>query len=230
MALPLLSPLDNPAHAALTGPHAHFAQSHGRAVRYDPAVSPWAAMPDEADESIWADLAALAGPGGTLSLPGPALPPPPGWTVEMDVPGVQMVAETVETAPDDEAVQLTAADVPDMLALAERTRPGPFLPRTVELGTYLGFRHEGRLIAMAGERMHPPGWTEISAVCTDAGFRGRGLGTRLVLAVAHGIAARGETPFLHAAAANTSAIRLYAALGFRLRRDIDFVSVRVPRA
>lgn len=220
--------LDNPAYAALTGPHARFAESHGGAVRYDPEVSPWAAMPADADDTVWKDLAELAGPGGVLSLPAPPLPPPPDWTVQFDLPGVQMVAESVATAPDPEAVRLTRADVPDMLALAERTRPGPFLPRTIELGTYLGFRRAGRLIAMAGERMHPPGFSEISAVCTDVEFRGEGLATRLVLAVAHGIRSRGETPFLHAAATNTGAIRLYQALGFQLRRDVGFISVRVP--
>ena len=230
----MISPLDNPAHAALTGPHARFAQSRGRAVRYEPDVAPWAAIAPEVNdtdrghEAVWADLAALAGPGGSVSLPGPVLPPPAHWPVDWHVPGVQMVAETVTTAPDPDAVVLTGADVPDMLALAQRTRPGPFLPRTVELGTYLGIRHQGRLVAMAGERMRPPGWTEISAVCTDTAFRGRGLATRLVLAVAHGIAERGETPFLHASASNTGAIRLYRELGFRVRRDIAFTGVRVP--
>ncbi|GAB7003701.1 hypothetical protein JCM18899A_11720 [Nocardioides sp. AN3] len=66
-----------------------------------------------------------------------------------------------------------------MLALVERNKPGQFLPGTPQMGTYLGIRHEGRLVAMAGERLHPPGWTEISAVCTDADFRGRGLAGRL---------------------------------------------------
>jgi predicted GNAT family acetyltransferase len=115
-----------------------------------------------------------------------------------------------------------------MLALVERTRPGPFLPRTVELGTYLGLRSGGELVAMAGERLHPAGYTEISAVCTDEAHRGRGLATRLVLAVAHGIRQRGEIPFLHAAASNTTAIRLYESLGFRLRATVVFAAVRVP--
>jgi predicted GNAT family acetyltransferase len=96
------------------------------------------------------------------------------------------------------------------------------------MGTYLGIRREGRLIAMAGERLHPPGWTEISAVCTDAAFRGQGLATRLVHAVSHGIVERGETPFLHASAANVSAIRLYESLGFRLRRELLFAAYLVP--
>lgn len=110
------------------------------------------------------------------------------------------------------------------------TKPGPYLPRTVELGTYLGIRHRGRLVAMAGERLHPPGWTEISAVCTHPDHRGQGLATRLVRAIAVGIRERGETPFLHAAADNTNAIRLYESIGFTLRRRTNFVMVRTPGA
>jgi predicted GNAT family acetyltransferase len=125
-------------------------------------------------------------------------------------------------------VLLGAADVPEMLDLVARTRPGPFLPRTVELGTYLGIRRQGALVAMAGERLHPPGWTEISAVCTDPDHRGQGLAARLVLAVAAGIKDRGETPFLHTSAGNANAIRLYESLGFRLRRTTKFMTARVP--
>ncbi|MFL6115759.1 MAG: GNAT family N-acetyltransferase, partial [Catenulispora sp.] len=110
----------------------------------------------------------------------------------------------------------------------EHAKPGPFLPRTIELGSYLGIRHDGRLVALAGERLRPPGWTEISAVCTHADFRGRGLATRLIRAVAHGIRERGETPFLHTGAENVNAIRLYEALGFRLRRTVVFAGYRVP--
>jgi ribosomal protein S18 acetylase RimI-like enzyme len=115
-----------------------------------------------------------------------------------------------------------------MLDLVARTRPGPFLPRTPELGTYLGIRRGGRLVAMAGERMHPPGWTEVSAVCTDSAYRGQGLGARLVRAVVAGVRARDESAFLHAAATNTGAIRLYESLGFRLRVRMAFLAVRVP--
>lgn len=125
-------------------------------------------------------------------------------------------------------VRLGEADAPEMLDLVAWTQPGPFLARTVSLGTYLGFRSEGALVAMAGERMHLPGWTEISAVCTDPAFRGRGLAARLVRAVGAGIRARGEVPFLHTAASNVNAIRLYESLGFRLRREVVFSAVRVP--
>jgi predicted GNAT family acetyltransferase len=96
------------------------------------------------------------------------------------------------------------------------------------MGTYLGIRYDGELVAMAGERFHPPGWTEISAVCTAPEHRGHGLATRLVRALVHGIRARGETPFLHAAGTNVTAIRLYESLGFRLRRRTTFAAFRAP--
>jgi ribosomal protein S18 acetylase RimI-like enzyme len=221
-------PLDNPAWSSLTGPHAHFAERRGNVLRYPVDVSPFVALPLEPDAADWNDIAALAGPGTLVPLAGVAVPPPDGWEVVMRLAGVQLVDDGIAAAPDDEAVRLEEKDVPEMLDLVERTKPGPFLPRTVELGTYLGIRRDGALVAMAGERLHPPGWTEISAICTDQAFRGQGLATRLVHAVAAGIRERGETPFLHAAADNTNAIRLYESLGFRLRRSATFLAARVP--
>jgi len=221
-------PLDNPARASLTGPHAHFAERRGRVLRYRPDVTPWLALPNSPDVQDWADAAALAGPGGSVTLTAFREPPPADWEIVFQAEGVQMVDGAVDAAPDPEALLLGPADVPEMLDLVERTRPGPFLPRTVELGTYLGIRRSGVLVAMAGERLHPTGWTEISGVCTDSSVRGEGLATRLVRAVAHGIRERGETPFLHAAASNTSAIRLYESLGFTLRRRTSFLSALVP--
>lgn len=219
--------LDHAAWASLTGPHAHFAERRGDVVRYPEDVSPFLALPPDPRPSDWADLAALAGPGAVVTVAG-LTDPPPGWEVVALIPGVQLAGDGVAPAPDPEAVRLKADDVPEMLDLVARTQPGPFRPRTIEMGVYLGIRRNGRLVAMAGERLHPPGWTEISAVCTDPAFRRRGLATRLVRAVAAGIRARGETPFLHAAADNTNAIRLYESLGFRLRREVMFGSVRVP--
>ncbi len=221
-------PLDNPARAALLGPHAHLAQRHGQVLRYPPDVTPWHAIPDEPDAAAWADLAMLTGPGGVGAFAGAPAETPPDWERVMLIPGVQLVDAGLRAEPDPEAVPLGPADVPEMLALVERTAPGPFAARTIEMGRYLGVRRAGRLIAMAGERLHPPGWTEISAVCTDAEHRGHGLATRLVRAVAAGIRDRGETPFLHAAADNTAAVRLYESLGFALRSHLDFVALRAP--
>ena len=222
------SPLDNPTWTSLSGPHARFAERQGRVLRYPEDVAPFLGLPDDPGEQDWRDVAALAGPGSTVVIAGGSDRPPEGWEVLEVLPGVQLVDEGVAAAEDPEAVRLGPADVPEMLDLVARTKPGPFRKRTVELGTYLGIRREGALVAMAGERLHPPGHTEISAVCTDPAFRGPGLGTRLVHAVAAGIHERGETPMMHAAAGNTSAIRLYESLGFVLRRRPEFVAVRVP--
>lgn len=220
--------LDNPSWAALTGPHRHLAEVLGGAARYPADVSPFVALADPADPRGWADLAALMGPGADVALAG-VREAPDGWEENWSAEGVQLVAGPgLRARPEPEAVRLTAADVPEMLDLVERTKPGPFAVRTIELGAYYGIRRGGRLVAMAGERLKLDGWTEISAVCTDADHRGQGLGGRLVLHTADGIVARGETPFLHAAASNTNAIRLYEAIGFTLRRTTFFRGLRVP--
>ncbi|MGW3666669.1 GNAT family N-acetyltransferase [Streptomyces sp. NPDC005141] len=221
--------LDNAAWAALTGPHTHLAERLGRAARYPTDVSPFTALADPADPRSWDDLAELVGPGRVTPVTA-VQDVPDGWTIEQSGYGVQLTATALDSEPAPEAVRLGLADVPEILDLIALTRPGPFLPRTVELGTYLGIREGGRLIALAGERLRPPGWTEISAVCTHPDHRGRGLATRLVRAVAAGIRERGDIPFLHAAADNTNAIRLYESIGFTLRRRTRFVLVRTPGA
>lgn len=220
--------LDRPAWASLHGAHARFAQAVGNAARYDPQVAPFHAVAGQLDAATWRDLRTLAGPDAEVTLAGPDPEPPTGWTVVGKLAGVQYVGAAVRGETDPGAVPLTAADVPEMLDLVGRTQPGPFRPRTVEMGSYLGIRHHGALIAMAGERLRPPGWTEISAVCTDPAHRGRGLATRLVLAIAAGIRHRGETPFLHTAADNIHAIRLYESLGFSLRKYTTFALLRTP--
>ncbi|GLY94290.1 GNAT family N-acetyltransferase [Actinoplanes sp. NBRC 103695] len=216
--------LDNPGWASLTGPHAHLAERRGRVARYPADMSPWHGLDDMSDPLAWADAAELAGPGGKITLMGAPDTFPAGWSFHQGVDGVQMVDDGVSAAPDPDAMILGPGDVPDILELVGRTDPGPFEPRTVEMGTYLGFREGGRLIAMAGERLRPPGWTEISAVCTDPTVRGRGYARRLVHAVVAGIRARGDVPFLHTAAFNTPAIHLYESMGFKIRRPTRFAS------
>jgi ribosomal protein S18 acetylase RimI-like enzyme len=229
-------PPPNAVWEALTGPHAHLAERNERAARYQRDVAPFAALasdhgrPPGPDARAWADLAELVGPGGTAPLAGVANPPPEGWRIVTYASGVQFVGTSVEGRPDPEAEPLGLDDLPDMLDLIARTRPGPFLPRTIEMGRYLGIRRNGALVAMAGERVRVPGWAEISAVCTDATHRGAGLATRLVLAVVAGMRHRDELPFLHVVTANGPAIRLYESLGFTRSRRLDFIVVTPPGA
>ncbi|MBV1849269.1 GNAT family N-acetyltransferase [Catellatospora tritici] len=221
--------LDNVAWAALSGPLAGLARRHGQAGVFDSDVSPFGAVAPGAGAQGWADFAELLGPGGSALLTGD-FEVPDGWTVRFGLDGVQLVdVAGVVDQEEPEAVLLGAADVPEMLDLVARTKPGPFGPRTVEMGTYLGIRRDGVLVAMAGERLRLPGYTEISAVCTDPAARGQGLAGRLVRAVGAVVHARGDTPFLHAAVTNTNAIRLYQALGFERRRQTPFAVVEVPQ-
>ncbi|NCL73617.1 hypothetical protein AIIKEEIJ_01054 [Rhodococcus sp. YH1] len=197
---------------------------------YDPDVAPHVGHPETLLDEDWADFATLVGPDTTVSLRGHGHTPPAGWEIIDSFGLVQMDGSALAVEHDPGLTVLGADDVPEILDLIDRTRPGPYRVRTVEMGTYLGIRVDGRLVAMAGERLHPPGWTEISAVCTDDRFRGRGFGTRLVRAVGAGIRARGEVPFLHASQANTTAIRLYESLGFTLRTRSALTVVRTPPA
>lgn len=221
--------LDNPAWHSLAGDHAHLAEGAGRARRYLAAVSPFHGIADIDDPQAWRDLATLVGPGGEALLTATRSEAPEGWQMPMSIPGVQLVeTDKVRPATDEEIVTLGEADVADMLALTAATKPGPFEKRTHLMGTYLGVRHEGRLVAMAGQRMAPEGWVEISAVCTDPEHRGKGLAGRLVRAVTADIHARGKRALLHAAADNTGAIDVYLRLGFELRRRTTFELFRAP--
>jgi ribosomal protein S18 acetylase RimI-like enzyme len=222
-------PLDNPVWSSLRGQHAGFAERHGQALRYPPDVVPFAGLPSGPGPAEWADLAALAGPGTALALAAERSGPPAGWQALWVGEGVQLVDAGVAGAePDVDVVRLGRADGPEMLDLTARTKPGPFLPRTYELGDYLGIRRNGALVAMAGERLKPPGWTEISAVCTDDAWRGHGFASRLIRVLVARIRARGDTPFLHAVATNTGAIRLYESMGFTFRQPIVFRSLQTP--
>lgn len=221
--------LDNVAWAALSGPQAAWAEVSGKARRFPVDVSPFCAIANQKDPQCWADLAKLVGPGGNAVLTGREMNVPPEWEELGGGFGKQMTGEQVFGKADGNAVELGLDDVPEMLDLISRTEPGPFLPRTVELGGYLGFRVDGKLVAMAGRRMHPPGWVEISAVCTDPAHRGKGLGGRLVMAVAAGIRAEGAVPFLHVSETNENAIKLYEQLGFTFRSRGMFKVLKAPQ-
>ncbi len=226
-----MEPLDNPVWHALTGPQAQYSEGSSLALRYRTDVAAFAALPDEVGGDAWDALGRVVGPRNVAVIFRPApVTWPSDWEVAVRMNSLQMVATTTIGEPDPAFVRLGPSDVAEMLALVERTKPGPFAARTVELGTYLGYRSpaNGELVAMTGERVHPAGYTELSAVCTDADARKQGLATRLVRAVAGGIEARGETPILHVLAENHNAIRVYEALGFTTRVAFETLILRAP--
>jgi ribosomal protein S18 acetylase RimI-like enzyme len=220
--------LDNVGWHAMSGPQSSLADRNGLAGRYHLDVAPFSAVADPASNEAWADLAELAGVGHPAVLFAPGIQAREGWHVLRHFKALQMVAGDVSAPPANvELVDLTTDDVPEMLALVEEARPGPFSARTIEMGRYVGHRADGRLVAMAGERMHCDGFTEVSAVCTAADFRGRGLGAAVTLAVTGNIRARGDEAFLHVSEENVTAQRLYLELGFAIRRnDVDVLILR----
>jgi ribosomal protein S18 acetylase RimI-like enzyme len=211
--------LDNPVYAALSGAHSRFAQRSGRALRYAPDIAPFLALPSEASRTDWRDAIELVPPGTVAATMHDGCPLPESLKVTRTFELVQMIGEHAAGANDPEAVTLGSADVPEMVALVRLTDPGPFLENTIELGKYVGIRRDGALAAMAGERLHFDGWTEISAVCTAPTCRGHGLASRLVSTLVADIQHRSERVFLHVLTGNTNAIRLYEGLGFRARRS-----------
>jgi FR47-like protein len=193
-----VSELDNPVWWAMTGSQRELGTATPLATRFFPEVSPFGAFSGRPTTDHWKDLAALVGPGQTVALTGETGPIPTGWTTELELSGVQMVAHrpsdrTGGARPDrprETPLPLGFSDVPDMLALVAAARPGPFATRTVEFGGYVGIRRRGRLVAMAGQRLRPPGFTEISAVATHPGHRHQGLAELVVRAVVEGVTER----------------------------------------
>jgi GNAT superfamily N-acetyltransferase len=212
--------LDDFIGDSLRGEHRRFAFEEDGVARYYPAVSPFGAVAGDlrALDALPFDDVVLA----TLER----VVAPPGWERTLELAAFQLTDDDV---PDAEPFgePLTRKDVPAMLDLVERTRPGPFAVNTIALGGYVGVKEEGRLVAMAGRRTAPTGWTEISAVCTDPAFRGRGYGARLLLGVLAGIRADGRRGFLTVVDGNP-AQGLYASLGFVQRQR--FTIQRLARA
>lgn len=215
--------LDDPIRAALTTEHCAFARGGPLALRYLPEIAPFAAIADSTARSFQA-LAALVPPGDRVALFRPeALEPPGMFRIEAPVPIIQMVLETppaTTVAAELQPVVLGTADVAEMLDLVGRTHPGPFGPRTIELGEYIGIRINGTLAAMAGERMRFGRFVEVSAVCVDPGYRGKGYAAALIRQLASRMRARSLTPILHVFKGNVGAMSLYEKLGFRSRRTL----------
>lgn len=221
--------LDNPIWNALATRQAHFALGGGKARRYPADVAPFLATEGEGPVGV-DDVAGLATPGETLYLIGVDPSPPPGWEVERRSSLYQMVCGRRErgAATDGEVSVLGPGDVPDMLALTALAFPGYFRPRTIAMGTYLGIRRDGRLVAMAGQRMFLDDYRELSGICTHPDHRGRGLARRLIARLLDETFGAGLTPFLHVDAGNAAARSAYEAMGFVVRRELAFLRVRRP--
>src|SRR5215813_6824459 len=220
----MLESLDNPIWFALTTEHRLIARSHGLARRYPPDVSPLVALLRPTNEAF-ADLRRLVSPGEHVALfTASPLDVPEDWQVDRSRWMDQMIYEASLVSPSVASL-LGTTDVPEMLELTAATEPGPFLPQTIRMGSYFGIRaSDGRLVAMAGERLQSAAFAEISAVCTHPEFRGRGYARALVTLLTAQILAAGKTPFLHVKSENGAKV-VYQKIGFRLRAAISLTVI-----
>lgn len=218
--------LDNVFWSALTGAHAQFAAGEGGVRRYARGFSPIAAFENQRRPDF-AALAACVQPGEMVYLDGIDVPMPAGWRLDVETKMFKMVWHGGAPAHDADfaPVPLGLAHRDEAMALAALTRPGPFGPRTIELGDYFGVFHEGRLVAMAGERTHVDTFREVSGVCSHPDHQGRGLARKLVAHLVRRHVARGETSFLHVMSANAGARALYERMGFREYREVGVRAV-----
>jgi ribosomal protein S18 acetylase RimI-like enzyme len=214
------SRLDNIFWQALSGPHAHFASGTASARRYARGFSPIVGFPDP-QQPDFAALVPFCEPGEQFYCDAWSGPAPNGWSITLEATMFRMVwaGAAPPADPAADALALGPAHAEQAMALAALTRPGPFGPRTIELGEYFGYIEDGQLVAMAGERSAAPGLREISGVCTRPGWQGRGLARRLMRKLVGRQLARGETPFLHVMSANDRAHQLYLDMGFRDERE-----------
>lgn len=219
--------LDNPIWGALRTRQADVAIGAGLARRFPADMAPFIAIGEDGPDAV-AAMAPLAGPGETLTMVGVVPASPAGWVVERTAAVSQMIYDgrRADAAGDEGIAALGEADVPEMLGLTALVYPEYFRPRTIAMGAYFGIRHEGRLIAMAGQRLWPDGHREISAVCTHPDYRGRGHAGRLIARLVAAIRAEGSTPFLHVDAGNAGARAAYEKAGFAWRRDLPLLRIR----
>jgi ribosomal protein S18 acetylase RimI-like enzyme len=212
--------LDNVLWHALTGAQACYAAGANGARRYARGFSPLAGFANTEHPDL-KSLAPFFDPEEHFYCDGWGGRAPRGWRVLHETTMYKMVWDAPVPDRDEatDAVPLGAADAQQALDLALLTKPGPFGPRTIELGDYFGYYENEQLVAMAGERMAAGTLREISGVCTHPDFRARGFARRLMLKLVRRQMGRGETPFLHVMRDNANALGLYRDMGFRVYRE-----------
>jgi GNAT superfamily N-acetyltransferase len=215
----------NFALTALRTAHAHLAITAGEATRYPAAVAPFAAIASPttgalrdlrslltADEYVWATALGEANP--TVAE----------LKIDTTIDVLQMVfPSSVELPPPyPSIVPLTCANAAEMVSLTDVAFPGFFRPRTCEMGSYFGIRsaETNELIAMGGERIVFPGYSEMSGLCTHPDHRGKGYAAHLIWHLARLHRAQGIVSWLHVTATNSTAVNLYLKLGFQTVRSI----------
>ena len=218
-------PLDNPIWQSLANRHRGLALSRGDVLRYPAEIAPFLGVPGPGTPLSPA-VETLVAAGESVFLLGQVPPEPAGWALMPLGDLAQMVCDApLPEVHGPEFIELGEAHRADVLVLTARVYPHYFRAHTMKLGRYFGIYEDGRLAAIIGERMGPPGWRELSAICTHPDFLGRGYARRLMAWLSNDLLAQGLTPFLHVSHQNTRALALYRNTGYRIRTDIPFWSL-----
>jgi len=216
--------LDNLVWNSLTTGNKHLANGNDHVKYFDKTVSPFVALKETSDANfkLLYDTIPFDGAFGFVSSDEVSIPSP--WKVARLMKVLQMVFDKpLETAATNtEIVPLGENNIPEMLALTQLTNPGPFANRTIDFGHYKGIFKDDKLVAMAGQRMNPSPYAEISAVCTHPDHLGKGYAKQLLLDQIQRIQQSSGVPFLHVLGTNTRAIDIYESLGFKTRKELSF--------
>ena len=221
----MLHVLDNMIWNAITSGNKNIAVVDGDIGYYRPDIAPFAGMKEFTEENLQKLHAFIpVNRKVAISSLNKMEHNTSKWKLLQPMDVTQMIYEYevnfFKTRSSELIVPLTDEHIPQMLELTELTKPGPFLQRTIEFGNYFGIFINGRLAAMTGQRMHPLPYMEVSAVCTHPDFRGKGYAKALMLHVMKIILDNSFIPFLHVLTSNTTAIKLYESIGYRIRREL----------
>lgn len=220
--------LDNPCWNALNSGNKNLAEGNKQVRFFSPEVSPFVGLPewnsygfDQLYQVIPSQRRIAFMAAGEVEIPGE-------WEVVDYLKAFQMVH--TNPAPgltaSSEIVHLQNKDIPQMIALTDMTHPGPFFKRTIEFGNYEGIFKSNELVSMAGQRLHPGKYVEISAVCTNPAHKGKGYATQLIISQIHQVRLASAIPFLHVKDDNLQAVKLYKSLGFEVRKQMHIYSIR----
>lgn len=215
--------LDNPAYNALNTGNVKLANGTPHIKYFDREVSPFIGF-DVNTPANFKGLYDLMPDDRTAGFVSPIEAEiPKEWEVIYQVPCFQMVYRgKAKPVHESNLVVLTDQHIPQMIALTKLTNPGPFSARTIDFGHYRGIFDGDKLVAMAGQRMNPLPYAEVSAVCTHPDYTGRGYAKQLLQYQVNRIIAEGNTPFLHVKCDNDRAIKVYEDLGFEKRCKMYF--------
>jgi ribosomal protein S18 acetylase RimI-like enzyme len=225
-----VDPLSNPVWLSLCTGHAHLAQGDATVAGYPADVAPFAAVPDDGDRPSERGLTLALGHGEPVYFIGRLPSLSDHVHVEPCPPILQMRCEGLSgtgTRASSDLRSLDDADTAGMLDLTGRVFPGYFRRRTLAMGQYVGVFDGDRLVAMGGERLFADRYREVSGICTDPSYGGRGYAGAIVRVLVTSMLERGLSPILHLSPANTRAHHLYQSLGFVDRAELGVVKVTV---